>query len=85
MKCIIKLLVVAIIILPTIVSCGAPKSFQRATDGGNWSSVMIREDLSYDKAFGDVMDVIGRRFELDMISKEGGYLRTNWIYTWNKR
>lgn len=45
---------------------------------------MIRENLSYDLAFGEVMDVIGRRFELDMISKDGGYLRTNWIYTWNK-
>ena len=38
----------------------------------------------YDKAFAEVLDVIASRFEMDMISKEGGYGRTNWIYTWNK-
>lgn len=72
--------------LPMMTSCGiAPRTFQRAVDGGTWSSIMVRDDLSYDKAFGEVMDVIGRRFELDMISKDGGYLRTNWIYTWNAK
>lgn len=87
MKRLLKLFVVAIVTLPMMVSCGAsaPRTFQRAVDGGSWSSVMIRDGLSYDKAFGEVMDVIGRRFELDMISKEGGYLRTNWIYTWNNK
>lgn len=87
MKNIIKIFIVAVVAAPMLISCGiiAPKSFQRAVDGGSWSSVMVREDLSYDRAFGEVMDVIGRRFELDMISKDGGYLRTNWIYTWNKK
>lgn len=87
MKKVIRLLIAAVISIPMISSCGvaAPKSFKKAYDGGNWSTVMVREDLSYDRAFGEVMDVIGRQFELDMISKEGGYLRTNWIYTWNKK
>ena len=87
MKRFIKLFAVAIIAVPLMASCGAiaPKTFQRAVDGGSWSSVMVRDGLSYDRAFGEVMDVIGRRFELDMISKDGGYLRTNWIYTWNSK
>ena len=46
---------------------------------------MIRDGLTYDKAFGEVMDVVGKRFELDMISKDSGYIRTNWIYTWNTK
>lgn len=46
---------------------------------------MIREDLTYDKAFNEVLDVVSKRFEMDMISKDGGYGRTNWIYTWNDR
>lgn len=68
-------------------SCGAikPSSFVKATDGGSWSSIMIREDLSYDQAFNEVLDVVARRFEMDMISKDGGYGRTNWCYTWNDR
>lgn len=30
-------------------SCGAikPSSFVKASDGGTWSSIMIREDLTY--------------------------------------
>ena len=62
-----------------------PSSFQRAADGGVWSSILIREDLSYDQAFNEVLDVVSKKFEMDMISKDGGYGRTNWIYTWNTR
>ncbi len=46
---------------------------------------MIREELPYDQAFNEVLDVVARRFEMDMISKDGGYGRTNWCYTWNDR
>ena len=51
-------------------SCGAikPSSFVKASDGGTWSSIMIREDLTYDKAFNEVLDVVSKRFEMDMIS-----------------
>jgi hypothetical protein len=68
-------------------SCGVmkPSSFVQATDGGTWSSVYVREDLSYDKAFNEILDVVAKRFEMDMISKDGGYGRTNWIYTWNTK
>ena len=62
-----------------------PSTFVKATDGGTWSSIMIREDLTYDQAFNEVLDVVSKRFEMDMISKDGGYGRTNWIYTWNTR
>lgn len=77
-------LFVAISLFP---SCGTlkPSSFVMATDGGTWNSIFIREDLTYDKAFNEVLDVCAKRFEMDMISKEGGYGRTNWNYTWNKK
>lgn len=68
-------------------SCGAtkPASFVKAVDGGTWSSIMLRDDLTYDQAFNEVLDVVSKRFEMDMISKDGGYGRTNWIYTWNTK
>ena len=77
----------AIGIVTLLQSCGflKPSSFVRATDGGTWSSIFIREELSYDKAFNEVLDVCAKRFEMDMISKEGGYGRTQWIYTWNDK
>ena len=69
-----------------LVACGvAPRTFQKSADGGDWSSIMLRNDLSYEDAFGEIVDVIARKYELDMISKDGGYLRTNWIYTWDNR
>ena len=74
-------------LLMLLLSCGAsaPRSFVRSAHGGEWSSIFINESLSYDKAFNEVLDVVARRFEMDMISKDGGYGRTNWIYTWNDR
>lgn len=68
-------------------SCGSvkPSSFVKATDGGTWSSIFVRENLSYDKAFNEVLDVCAKKFEMDMISKDGGYGRTQWIYTWNAK
>ncbi len=66
-------------------SCGAikPSTFIQATDGGTWSTIQIRDDLTYEKAWNEVLDVIARRFEMDMISKDGGYARSQWNYTWN--
>ena len=75
---------IAIVAITMLLSCSSlPKGFVKATDGGTWSSIFIREDLTYDKAFNEVLDVCTKRFEMDMISKEGGYGRTNWSYTWN--
>ncbi len=76
-----------LVVMLSFSSCGsfAPKSFVRAADGGAWSSILIREDLSYDRAFNEVLDVCAKRFEMDVISKDGGYGRTNWSYTWNTK
>jgi len=68
-------------------SCGSskmPTSFVK-TSGGEWSSILIRDDLTYDKSFNEVVDVIAKRFEMDMISKDGGYGRSQWSYTWNDK
>jgi hypothetical protein len=47
-----------------------------------WSSVQMREGLSYEEAWLDVLDVLAKRFELEMVSKDGGYIRTGWVNTW---
>lgn len=77
----------AVMLSVSVVSCfsSKPSSFVKATDGGTWTSIYIRDGLTYDKSFNEVMDIVSSRFEMDMISKEGGYGRTNWIYTWNDR
>lgn len=75
--------------LVALASCGSsarlgkPKSFQQTPAG--WSTILLRDGLTYDQAFGEVLDVCAKRFELDMISKDGAYARTKWNYTWNKK
>lgn len=67
-------------------SCASrPRYFIKAPSGATWSSILIRDNMPYDNAFNEVVDVIAKRFEMDMISKDGGYGRTNWIYTWNPK
>jgi len=61
------------------------KGFSSNTEGATWASILIREDLTYDKAFDEVLDICAKRFEMDLISKEGGYGRSQWIYTWNDK
>ena len=61
----------------------APKSFVRIMEP-TWSSVEIRPDTEYENAWREVLDVLAKKFEVEMISKDGGYLRTSWIHTWWK-
>lgn len=83
-----KKLYFVLFVLSTVMlaSCGSMKpSTFKATDGGEWSTIMLRDGITYEEAFGEVLDVCAKRFEMDMISKDGGYGRTNWCYTWNKK
>ncbi len=48
----------------------------------SWASIEVREDVPYDRAWDSVVDLIVRKFEAAILSKEDGYLRTTWLYTW---
>ena len=58
-------------------------SFVKSSES-EWTTIQIRDDLSFEKAWGEVLDLIAKRFEMEMISKEGGYGRTSWVYDWLK-
>lgn len=47
-----------------------------------WNSVEIREELTYDDAWEAVVDTIARKFDIEILSKQDGYLRTGWLHTW---
>ena len=78
-----KIILILITIIGT-VSCGSSSDFVKTSDVP-WSTIQLRDNLSYDKAWNEAIDVIAARFEMDMISKEGGYARTGWTYTWNTK
>jgi len=69
----------------SLLGLAKPNSFIASSTGGDWASIVLRDGLDYEKAFGEVLDICARRFEMDMISKESGYARSNWTYTWNTK
>ena len=50
-------------------------------DGGR-TTVQVADRISYNLAFDEVVTVLMRQFEIEMISKEAGYIRTTWKTTW---
>ncbi len=77
-----KALILSIVVI-SITSC-APSNFIK-TSSVDWSTVQLRKGLSFEDAWDQVIDVLSKKFEMDMISKEGAYARTGWSYTWNTK
>jgi len=70
------MILVAILLLS---SC-ASTSFMKG-DGGR-TTVQIADRISFNLAFDEVMTILTRKFELELISKEAGYIKTKWQTTW---
>jgi len=58
-----------------------PKTFVSGIDSP-WAGIEIRDDMTPDKAWEAVVDVLAKKFDLEMISREGKYVRTAWTYNW---
>jgi len=63
-----------------LLACGSSSTFVKG-EGGR-STVQISDRISYNLAFDEVISILTRKFELEMISKEAGYLKTKWVTTW---
>ncbi len=59
----------------------APTSFVRVSEPG-WSTVEIAPGMTYDEVWESVVDILAKKFDMEMLNKESGYIRTSWIYTW---
>lgn len=73
-------LVCAPIILMFMSGC-APKTFVRTMDPG-WNTIEIRDDLTYDQAWSSVVDLLSKKFDIEILSKQDGYLRSGWFHAW---
>jgi hypothetical protein len=63
------------------MGCMAPQTFVKTMEP-SWASVEIRDDVTYDKAWEAVVDTLTKRFDIEIISRQDGYIRTTWLYTW---
>ncbi|MCD4770694.1 MAG: hypothetical protein K8R35_11070 [Bacteroidales bacterium] len=73
------LIVFALIIITS--SCFAPKTFIKTMEP-TWTTIELHEDVSFDEAWKETLDILIRKFDIEISQKENGYIRTGWLYTW---
>lgn len=75
----VVMILVGAIMVSSCVS--VPQTFVRTMEPG-WNNIEIRAELEYGRAWDGVVDLIARRFDIDVLSKDDGYLRTGWLHSW---
>lgn len=59
--------------------CFAPSSFVKTTAG--WKTIEFNENIKgFDDAWQKCIDTIARDYDIEMMDKNSGYMRTAWIY-----
>ncbi|MDR2591712.1 MAG: hypothetical protein LBC59_02760 [Chitinispirillales bacterium] len=43
-----------------------------------WASIPISDRVDYNVLYDDVVSLVSRKYEIEMLSKESGYIRTKW-------
>jgi len=66
----------------TLSSCASTNGRGWSTNcsDGGWASVPISGRIEYDLLYEDVVSLVSKRFEIEMLTKESGYIRTKWDY-----
>ncbi len=58
-----------------------PPSFVRTMEPG-WVSVEIRDGVKPEDAWNSALDLLARKFDMEVLSKDNGYMRTVWLNSW---
>ncbi|OGV62771.1 MAG: hypothetical protein A2283_13660 [Lentisphaerae bacterium RIFOXYA12_FULL_48_11] len=72
------------VMLGLLSGCMAPRTFVRTLEP-TWATIELRTDVPYEKAWASLVDSLVKRFDIEVISKEDGYIRTGWLYSWTGR
>ena len=60
-----------------------PTTFVKTFDEpGTWRTIIVRPGVSTDKVWESLVDTLARKFDLEVIEKDSGYVRTSWKYTY---
>ena len=76
-----KFYFVGLLILSALFIACTPATFVRTMDS-TWNSIEVRENLTSEDAWNSVVDLIAKKFDIEVLSKEDGYLRTGWYHAW---
>ena len=65
--------------------CATPKSPPTFTtiNGPGWTTIEIREGVTFEKAWNTVIGILVRDFDLAVVLRDEGYVRTDWLYSWS--
>lgn len=74
-----NVILLPIIALVAMAGC-APKSFIRSMPG--WKVIELRDGLKaeYDSAWQTTVDTVARNWDIEILDKDSGYLRTAWMH-----
>ena len=81
----IKLLLLLLFLAIAFVGCLVfpPDTFIKTFDEpGIWKSVEIREGITKDDLWKIVVDSLSQKYDLEVLEKDSGYLRSSWKYTY---
>lgn len=62
-----------------LAGCFTPNSFVKTAEPA-WTSIIVRSDLTYDQAWDAAVDYMVTRFNFETLSRQDGYIRTEWNY-----
>jgi len=80
-----KISFVVIMIILTLVSCTSfpPATFVKTYDEpGMWKSIEVKEGMEKQDLWRTIVDALAHQFDLEVIDKDSGYVRTSWKYTY---
>jgi len=78
------LLTVLLLATPMLAFAGPPKSFLKG-QATQWHVFELRSDLDFQHAWDALFDIVSNEFDLAMVLKDDGYIRTDWLYSYGGR
>ena len=70
----------ALMLVSGCVTNVPPATYHETVDPG-WKVIPIREDMQFETAWQMLVDRIRKSYDIEIVDKDSGYLRTGWIYT----
>jgi hypothetical protein len=61
-------------------ACG-PRNFVKSPTAP-WTTVLVRPGITYDRVWDQTVDLLVKHFDIEVLSKEDGYIRSDWMYRW---
>jgi uncharacterized lipoprotein len=77
----LRVLALAMALLAVGCSPSHLRSFSALPDA-TWTSIELRDGVTYDHAWETLVSRLVQDFDVVVLSKEDGYIQTDWLYSW---